>query len=180
MHRYVVLWLEVLLHYSAVKVFHIRHATGGGRPPLPFFQNKKMPWFWKKRPWFFPYWGLIYHSKYSLRVSRTKSSKIFCCGAFFSLIFRGNIYRSALISRNFPCPEKFLVVHLHIYDIRNLVFVHWNFIDSIYRNLGGLVVWYLKTWPGFDSQPGSILSTVNYLQLMIYSKKLLIKYRYLS
>ena len=130
-------------------------------------------------PWFCPYWGLIYHSKYSLRVSRTKSSKIFCCGAFFSLIFRGNVYRSDLMSRNLPCPEKFLVVHLHIYDISNLVFVHWNFIDSIYRNLGGLVVWYLKRWPGFDSQPGSILSTVNYLQLMIYFKKFLIKHRYL-
>ena len=55
----------------------------------------------------------------------------------------------------------------HVYDISNLIFLHSNCIDSIYRNPGGLVVWYLKRWPGFDSQPVSILSTVNYLQLMI-------------
>ena len=41
------------------------------------------------------------------------------------------------------------------------------------ENLGSLVVWYLKRWPGFDSQPGSILSMVNYLQLMVYFKKFL-------
>ena len=44
-------------------------------------------------------------------------------------------------------------------------FCSLNFIGSIYRNLGGLVVWYLERWPGFDSQPGSILSTLNYLQV---------------
>ena len=26
----------------------------------------------------------------------------------------------------------------------NLIFIHWNFIDKIYRNLSDLVVWYLK------------------------------------
>ena len=45
---YAVLWLEVLPHYSAVKVFHIRRATRG-RPLLPYFENKKVPWLWKKR-----------------------------------------------------------------------------------------------------------------------------------
>ena len=48
----------------------------------------------------------------------------------------------------------------HVYDISNLIFLHSNCIDSIYRNPGGLVVWYLKRWPGFDSQPVSMLSTV--------------------
>ena len=49
---YAVLWLKVLLHYSAVKVFHIRHVTRGeGRgQPYPFLEIKKMPWFWKKGP----------------------------------------------------------------------------------------------------------------------------------
>ena len=37
---YAVLWLEVLLHYSAVKVFYIKLATRGS-PPLIFFENKK-------------------------------------------------------------------------------------------------------------------------------------------
>ena len=89
---------------------------------------------------------------------------------------QGKVYRSAPISRNLLCPEKFLVVRLHIYDISNLIFVHWNCIDSTYKNLGGLVVWYLKRWSEFDSQQVSILSTVNYLQLMIYFWKLLIKH----
>ena len=48
-----------------------------------------------------------------------------------------------------------------------MISVHANFIDSIYAYLGGLVVWYLKRWPGFDSQPGLVLSTVNSFQLMI-------------
>ena len=41
---YAVLWLEVLLHYSAMKVsyLHIKCATrGGGRPPLLFLENQK-------------------------------------------------------------------------------------------------------------------------------------------
>ena len=44
-----VLWLEVLLHYSAVKVFHIGHATRGEREANPtlFGEIKKMHWFWK-------------------------------------------------------------------------------------------------------------------------------------
>ena len=53
---------------------------------------------------------------------------------------QGKVYRSVPISRNLLCPEKFLVVCLHIYDISNLIFVHWNCIDSTYKNLGGLVV----------------------------------------
>ena len=28
-------------------------------------------------------------------------------------------------------------------------------------DIGGLVVWYLKRWPGFDSPPGLMLSVVN-------------------
>ena len=49
---YAVLWLKVLLHYYAVKVFHIRHVTRGegGGQPYPFLGIKKMPWFWKKGP----------------------------------------------------------------------------------------------------------------------------------
>ena len=82
--------------------------------------------------------------------------------------------QSALILRNLPCPKQFLVVHLHIYDISNLTFVHWNCIDSICRNLGGLVVWYPKRWPGFDSQPGSILPTVN--QTWIFAIYFLVEY----
>ena len=42
-----------------------------------------------------------------LRVSRRESSEIFPYGAFSFFNFGGNVYRSALISRNLPCPEKF-------------------------------------------------------------------------
>ena len=140
----------------------------GGGLPCPFLKIK-VPWFWKKGP------GFVHPSvKFTiqnvvLKVSREKTQK-FPVQGFFSLNFWGNVYRSALISWYLPCPENFLVLHL-IYDISNLIFVHWNCIDSICRNRGGLVVWYLKRWPGFDSQPGLILSAVNYLQLMIHFKK---------
>ena len=44
-----VLWLEVLLHYSAVKVFQIGHVTRGEGEANPtlLWEIKKMPWFWK-------------------------------------------------------------------------------------------------------------------------------------
>ena len=138
--------------------------------PFPFLRIKKMPSFC-------PLWGLIYHSKYSFKNVWDKKLQHFPLQDFFSLIFWGYVYRSALISRNLPCLKQFLIVQLHIYGISNLIFVHWNCIDSIYRNIGGLVVWCLKRWPVFDSQPRSILSTVNYLQLIIFLKKFLIKHR---
>ena len=66
------------------------------------------------------------------------------------------------------CSESF-----HIYDIRNLIScpfkLYWQYhcIDQKFT----LVVWYLKRWPGFDSQPESMLSSLNSLQLMIYFLK---------
>ena len=124
----------------------------------------------EKGSWFCPSLGQIYYSKSFLRGFWKKNSERFPCRAFFPWILRKCLSKSPN-SWNLPCAENFLVLRLHIYDISNLVFVHWNCIDSIYKNLGGQVVWYLKTWPGFDSQPGSILSTVNYLQLVIYFLK---------
>ena len=50
---YAILQLEVLLHYSAVKVFHIRCVTTGGRGRptlLSFWKSKKCPGFGKKGP----------------------------------------------------------------------------------------------------------------------------------
>ena len=61
----------------------------------------------------------------------------------------------------------FAAKDFHIYDKSILISVHANSIDSIYADLGGLVVWYLKRWPGFNSQPGLILSAVNSFQLII-------------
>ena len=158
----------MLLH---IKVFHIKHATRGewGGPPTLSWKSKKCPGFGEKGPDFVHPEVRFTIENIVWRVSRTKSSNIFCCRTFYPWFFEEMfVYWSALISRNLPCPEQSLVVQLHIYDISNLIFVHWNCIDCIYRNLGGLVVWYLKRWPGFDFQPGSILSTVNYLKLMIY------------
>ena len=57
---YAILWLEVLLHYSPVKVFHIRCVTTGGRGRptlLSFWKSKKCRGSGKKRPWFCPSWG---------------------------------------------------------------------------------------------------------------------------
>ena len=41
-----------------------------------------------------------------------KNCKIFPCGAFLWNFWR-HVYRSALISRNLPCPEKVLVARLY-------------------------------------------------------------------
>ena len=49
----------------------------------------------------------------------------------------------------------------HIYDIRSLISVHSNCIDSIYTNVGDLVVRYLQRTLGFESQVGLELSTIN-------------------
>ena len=38
---------------------------------------------------------------------------------------------------------------------------------TVSRYLGGQVVWYLKRWPGFHSQPELVLLTVNAFQLII-------------
>ena len=46
-----------------------------------------------------------------LRVSKRKNFKVFPTGPFFWNFWR-NVYQSALISRNLPCPEKCLVVRL--------------------------------------------------------------------
>ena len=46
-----------------------------------------------------------------LRVSRRENSK-FSLWSFSSLCYRCNIYRTAIIPRKLPCPEKFLVMFL--------------------------------------------------------------------
>ena len=46
-----------------------------------------------------------------LRIYRRKNSKMFPCKTF--LRFWQNVYQSALVPQNFPCPEKFLVAHLY-------------------------------------------------------------------
>ena len=53
-----------------------------------------------------------------------------------------------------------------VYDLSILISVPVC-IDSIYADLVGLVVWYLKRWHGFSPQPELVLSTVNPFQLMI-------------
>ena len=55
----------------------------------------------------------------------------------------------------------------YVCDISSLISVHSNCIDSIYTDLCGLVVWYLKRLPGLNSKSGLVLSTVNSFQLMI-------------
>ena len=85
---------------------------GGGRSPLPFFENlKKCPDFGKKGPNCVHPWVESSIQNVILRVSRRKSSKTFLCGAIF-LCFWRKVYRSVLIPQNLPCPEKFLVARL--------------------------------------------------------------------
>ena len=54
---YAVLWLEVLPHSSAVKVFH----WGEGRLPQPFFGNQRKSPGFEKKALICPFWAQIYH-----------------------------------------------------------------------------------------------------------------------
>ena len=97
------------------ELFIIRRATrgGGGRLPLPFFENKKKCRdFRKKGPdCVHPYVKFTIQNVV-LRVSKRKNFNIFPCLFFWN--FWQNVYQSALISRNLPCPKKFLVAPLII------------------------------------------------------------------
>ena len=70
----------------------------GGRLPLPLFENRrKFPDFGKKGSNCVHPWVESSIQNVVLRVSRRKNSKV---------------YRSALIPKNLPCPEKYLVTRL--------------------------------------------------------------------
>ena len=59
-----------------------------GRPPLPFFENrKKCSDLGKNGPDFVHLWVKFSIRNVVLRVSKRKNSKIFPCGAFFSCVF---------------------------------------------------------------------------------------------
>ena len=61
---------------------------GGGRPPLPYFENrKKVPWFCKKCPDCVHILVKFFIQNVILRVYSRKNSRIFSCGAFFSSVF---------------------------------------------------------------------------------------------
>ena len=61
---------------------------GGGRPPLPYFENrKKVPWFCKKCPDCVHLWVKFSIQNVILRMFRRKNSQIFPCVAFFSSVF---------------------------------------------------------------------------------------------
>ena len=89
-----------------------RRVTRGGRgaevSPAPFQKLEKSAIICGKKC---PDWGHL-KVKFSfkmqfLRVSRWKNRRFFPCRAFLS-----DVYRSARISRNLPCPKKFLVTRL--------------------------------------------------------------------
>ena len=83
-----------------------------------------MPWFWKKKkknkkvPWFLKKKkkkdaGCVHlWVKFSNQNVILTNFKIFPYRVFF-LCFCRNVYRSALVPQNLPCPEKFLVAYLH-------------------------------------------------------------------
>ena len=52
-------------------------------------------------------WNKFFIQIVVLRVSRTKTSKVFSCGVFFLVRFWRNVYWGALIPRNLHCPGRF-------------------------------------------------------------------------
>ena len=115
---------------------HTGNKTEGEGLPYPSLKIKKCPLSGKKGPDFVHPEAKVTIQNIVEEYLEQNISKFSAAGLLFLDFLRKCLSKG----RNFLCPEKFLVVHLHIYDISNLVFVHWNFIDSIYRNLGGLVV----------------------------------------
>ena len=82
-----------------------------------FWKLKKVFWFWKFQ---------ILHSKYSLRVSRRKSSTMFPCWAFF-LVFLTRYLSSALVSQTYLKSCETLTEHIQNrvighYSARNLAY----------------------------------------------------------
>ena len=73
-------------------ILDIRHATrgeSGGRPPLPFFENRRnCPDLGKKSHDCVHLWVKFSIENIILRVSRRKNSKKFPCGAFFVLLMK--------------------------------------------------------------------------------------------
>ena len=54
----------------------------------------------------------IYGFNFSFKIMFYAYLSNFSLQGLFSVCFRLNVYRSAFIFRNLPCPEKFLVTHL--------------------------------------------------------------------
>ena len=110
-------------------IIFYRHATRGQREKnsLPFFENqKKCTDFGKKKgpdsiilslnlPFKMKFWEYL-GEKTPLR-------------SLFFFNFWQNVYWSALISRNLPCPEKFLVARLFYYII---IFYYVTIFKSLY------------------------------------------------
>ena len=92
--------------WGAVSTPRKRVTRGGGGLPCLFSKiGKKSPNLEKKYP-------ACSHLCVKclmqfLRVSRWKNRRFFPCMAFLS-----DVYRSARISRNLPCPKKFVVTRL--------------------------------------------------------------------
>ena len=120
----------------SIPSWQFRPATSGGkrgRYPLHFFENrKKVPWFCKKVPWFWKNvsWcasiGQILIKNAVLRASSRKKDQNSTLRALSFVCHTWNVYQNALIPRNLPCPEKFLVAWLQLYSF----FTCWKFVQN--------------------------------------------------
>ena len=117
--------------HSVYHTLNPRHATIGGergRPPLPYFENrKKVPRFCKKCPDRDHLWVKFSIQNVILRISRIKKLKFF--PAFF-FCFWQNVYKSASIPRDLPCPKKFLVAGLNPLPpspLKDHAIVQWSY-----------------------------------------------------
>ena len=69
----------------------------------------------------------IFRSKSSFKSIYKKKLKNFCLGGIFFLCFLRKVYQSNLIPQNLPCPEKYLIAHLHLFlSESKSSFVTWS------------------------------------------------------
>ena len=80
-----------------------------------FAKSKKNALILEKRPQLSPSLVRIFRSKSSFKSIYKKKLKNFCLGGIFSLRFLQKVYQSNLIPQNLPCPEKYLIAHLHLF-----------------------------------------------------------------
>ena len=113
--------------FGVLQIKCFRRVSRGGKSPLHLFENWKLPLHEEKVPWLRPSVVQISDLKWNFYEFPGEKKRFWSCGAFLFRVLseslskcsnsketplswlRAYVYRSALILRTLPWPEKFLV-----------------------------------------------------------------------
>ena len=96
-------WKSISVQMIFLFVHRLATRGGGGGLSCPSSKIEKIALILEKRPWLCPSLGYAH---------LWKKLRIFSLRGLFFLCFWWNVYRSALVTRKLPCPEKFVVARL--------------------------------------------------------------------